>query len=149
MKSLHLITKCLGRQLTSKRVLTNGCYDILHTGHIELFRFAYSIASNLHVAIDSDRRVSGSKGVGRPINKEIDRKLMLEAIRYVDSVSLFDSDQDLEAIITKNKIDYLVIGSEYKNRNIIGKNLVEKVIFFDRVPNYSTTSIIQNIADRR
>lgn len=135
--------------MTSKRVLTNGCYDILHTGHLELFKFAYSIASNLHIAIDSDRRVSVSKGAGRPINNETDRKLMLEALRYVDSVSLFDSDQDLETIITSHSIDYLVIGSEYRNKNIVGKHLVEKVIFFDRVPNYSTTSTIKNIADRR
>jgi D-beta-D-heptose 7-phosphate kinase/D-beta-D-heptose 1-phosphate adenosyltransferase len=135
--------------LTSKKVLTNGCYDILHIGHIELFKFAYSIANNLHVAIDSDRRVSASKGVSRPITQETNRKVMLESIRYVDKVSIFDSDQDLETIIASNNVDYLVIGSEYKDKYIVGKHLVEKVIFFDRIPNYSTTSIIQNIADRR
>ena len=135
--------------MTSKKVLTNGCYDILHIGHIELFKFAYSIANNLHVAIDSDRRVSASKGVSRPITQETNRKVMLESIRYVDKVSIFDSDQDLETIIASNNVDYLVIGSEYKDKYIVGKHLVEKVIFFDRIPNYSTTSIIQNIADRR
>lgn len=135
--------------MSFKKVLTNGCYDLLHVGHIQLFKFAYSISSNLHIAIDSDSRVKKLKGADRPINCELDRRTMLESIKYVDSVSIFDSEQELQNIITENNIDYLVIGSEYKNKHIVGKHLVEKVIFFDRVPNYSTTSVIENITNRR
>jgi len=134
--------------LTFKRVMTNGCYDIIHVGHLALFKFAYSISSNLHIAIDSDYRVKTSKGGNRPINPQEDRKLMLESIKYVDSVSVFSSDEELKKTIVDNKIDYLIIGSEYKNKNIIGKDLVEKVIFFDRIPKYSTTNLIQSIINR-
>lgn len=129
--------------------MTNGCYDILHIGHLELFKFAYSISGNLHVAIDSDCRVKKLKGNNRPINCQEDRKLMLESIKYIDAVSIFSTNKELETTIIDNNIDYLVIGSEYKDKNIIGKNLVKKVIFFDRIPKYSTTNLIQSTINRR
>ena len=126
-----------------KNIWVNGCFDILHRGHLELFKFAKSQGSFLVVGIDSDKRVKFNKGNSRPINNQEDRKFFLECIKYIDKVIVFDSDYELETCISLHNIDYLIVGSDYKDRKVIGSQYAKEVIFFDRIGNYSTTNILE------
>lgn len=130
----------------NKTVIVNGTFDIVHTGHVYLLNFARRLGTNLLVAIDSDRRVKELKGINRPINSELERKLLLENLKPVDQVEIFDTDEQLIDIIKTCAI--MVKGSDYINQPIIGKNLVP-VIFFERVNGYSTTNKIESIIGRR
>jgi len=130
----------------NKTIWTNGCFDIIHAGHIELFRYAKSQGDTLFVGIDSDERVRSLKGESRPINSQADRKSVLEAIRYIDKVFIFDSVSEMEKILTNNNVDLIVIGDEYKGRPITGEGICE-VCFFEKIPGKSTTSIIDNMKD--
>ena len=125
------------------KVWTNGCFDILHRGHIELFRYAKSLGDELVVGIDSDKKVKKDKSDNRPINSLNDRIFMLQSIRYVDKVVSFDSTDELEETIKWLKPHIMVIGSDWKNKKVIGKKWAEKLIFFDRVGDYSTTNILE------
>ena len=82
-----------------KTVWCNGCFDILHPGHIELFKVARSLGDRVVVGIDSDEKVRRDKGPLRPINNLSFRKTMLESIRYIDLVLPFDSKEELEQMI--------------------------------------------------
>ena len=77
-----------GRQ--SKIIWTNGCFDVLHRGHIELFKYAKSLGDRLYVGIDTDEKVKRDKGKDRPVNKLNDRKFLLESIKYIDKVFIFN-----------------------------------------------------------
>lgn len=130
-----------------KQIFVNGTFDILHPGHVQLLNYARGLGDNLIVAIDSDRRVRELKGEDRPVNSEHDRKLMLENLRSVDSVWVFDSNQELEDICRLyNPI--MVKGSDYCNRYIVGQQYCKEIIFYDRIEPYSTTQSIQNIGSR-
>ena len=125
-----------------KVVWTNGCFDILHRGHIELFKYAKSLGDLLIIGIDSDRKVKNDKGEYRPINKEEDRKFMLESIKYIDKVFVFNSRQQLEDLIKFTKPNIMVIGSDWKGKEVVGQEHAQQLIFFDRIGNYSTTNIL-------
>lgn len=127
------------------RVFVNGTFDVLHLGHIELLRYAKSHGYWLMVGIDSDRRVRELKGPNRPKNTEFERRTMLEAIKYVDRVAVFDTDQELRDLVAQCTV--MVKGSDYRNRPIIGSDLCP-VVFFERIDEYSTTKKIQHIAGR-
>lgn len=131
-----------------KVVWLNGCFDILHVGHVALFKYARSLGDYLIVGTDTDERIKISKGLTRPVNKLDDRVKMLNAMKYIDKVVTFNSDKQLESQIKENNVNFIVIGSDYKNKKIIGSSLVEKVIFFERINEYSTTKTIQGIANR-
>lgn len=124
------------------KVWVNGCFDILHVGHIKLLQYAKSLGKVLVVGIDSDERVRKNKGGDRPFNTLEDRKCVLESIRYVDQVVTYNDDQELEAHISNIGPDYLVIGSDWKNKHVVGAQFTKKVCFFDRMGNYSTTNIL-------
>lgn len=124
-----------------KNIWTNGCYDILHIGHIELLKYAKSIGDRLIVGIDTDRRVRELKGDDRPFNNQNIRKIFLESIRYVDEVVLFDNDNDLENWLKYYSIDTIVIGDEYKDKKILGSKYA-KLDFFKKIPNISTSKIL-------
>ena len=128
-------------------VWVNGCFDVLHRGHIELLKYAKSKGTNLVVGIDSDSRVKLMKGNNRPFNKENDRQYFLNSIKYVDKVVLFNSDQELKKHLLDNKIQVMVIGSDWKGKTVIGEDLVEKIVFFDRLESYSTTKILEGNKD--
>lgn len=128
------------------RVIVNGTFDILHPGHVALLDFARSQGDHVTVAIDSDRRVRRLKGPDRPINDQNTRQIMLAALRSVDAVKIFDTDQDLIDIISQ--ADVMVKGSDYRDQPIIGADLCP-IVFFDRLHEYSTTTQIQSIRDRR
>jgi rfaE bifunctional protein nucleotidyltransferase chain/domain len=130
----------------NKTIWTNGCFDIIHAGHIELFKYAKSQGDTLFVGIDSDERVRSLKGESRPINSQADRRAVLEAIRYIDKVFVFDSVIGMEKILTDNRVDLIVIGDEYKGRSITGEGICE-IGFFEKIPGKSTTYIIDNLKD--
>jgi rfaE bifunctional protein nucleotidyltransferase chain/domain len=129
--------------MKKKIIWVNGCFDIIHTGHIELFKFAKNLGLYLFVGIDSDKRVKKLKGEGRPINNQDDRKKILESIRYIDQVFIFDTPQEMEDIIKKNNIGSIVIGEEYKDKKITGSSICE-VVFFPRINGISSTHIIDS-----
>ena len=129
-----------------KKVFVNGCFDVIHRGHIELFCEAKSLGNKLLVAIDSDKRVSDLKGPTRPINKQEDRKFILESIKYIDDVVIFDSEDNLIKIIKQYEPDIMMVGSDYKDKKVIGSSHANKLVFFERIDGYSTTKVLQNIS---
>jgi len=132
-----------------KRVMVNGTFDVLHRGHLDLLRYARQQGDQLLVAIDTDRRVKELKGNSRPINNEADRKLMLHSLRDVDIVMLFDSTKELIQIMEDFKPDVYVKGSDWKHdKGSTAEQYCKKVIYYDRVGDYSTTKIIQDIISR-
>jgi len=131
-----------------KSVFVNGTFDVLHPGHIRLLTYAKSLGARLFVAIDSDERVKQLKGLDRPINNVSERKEMLLALKAVDEVEIFSSDQELEMWINQIRPDIMVVGSDYRDKNVIGREFAKRLIFFERIPEYSSTSKIQNIASR-
>jgi D-beta-D-heptose 7-phosphate kinase/D-beta-D-heptose 1-phosphate adenosyltransferase len=130
-----------------KTIFVNGTFDILHPGHVQLLNYARSLGDSLIVAIDSDQRVRELKGSSRPINPEDDRKLMLESLHSVDSVWIFNSDQELEDICRLYN-PVMVKGSDYRDRAIIGQQYCKEIVFYDRIEPYSTTRAIQDISSR-
>ena len=128
--------------MKEKIIWTNGCFDILHRGHIELFKYAKSLGDKLIVGIDSDKKVKKDKGEFRPINTVNDRKFMLESIKYIDKVIMFDDTKGLEKEIEVILPDIMVIGSDWKDKTVIGKQYASKLVFFNRIGDYSTTNIL-------
>jgi len=127
-----------------KIVWTNGCFDVLHRGHAELFKFARSLGDKLIVGIDSDKKVKNDKGPKRPVNTQEDRKFLLECLQYIDEVRIFDSPMELEDCIKEINPDIMVVGTDWEEKKIVGAEYVKKVLFFDRMRNYSTTNILEN-----
>jgi len=126
-----------------KVIWTNGCFDILHRGHVELFKFCKSQGDYLVVGIDTDNRVKESKGPNRPFNSQEDRKFFLEAIKYIDKVVLFSTDNELGQRLVENNVDTMIVGSDWKGKRVVGHEKVNKVLFFDRIGTYSTTNILE------
>lgn len=126
------------------KIWVNGTFDVLHRGHIELFKFAQS-KGVVRVGIDLDERVKQLKGDSRPVNTWEDRKFLLESIKYIDSVVGFGSDEELEKRIQEWNPEIMIVGSDYKNKLVIGSHLVNEVLFFDRIDNYSSTKIIEMV----
>lgn len=121
---------------------TNGCYDILHVGHVRLFDYAKSLGDILIVGIDSDRRVKELKGEGRPINSQEDRKEMLLSNHNVDAVFIFDSSEELRHLVKSNEIDTMVVGDDYRRKKVVGSEHAKEVVFFKKIQGLSTTNII-------
>lgn len=126
-------------------VWVNGCFDILHPGHIELFKVAKSLGDRLIVGVDGDHKVKKDKGSDRPINSLSFRKTMLESIKYIDLVLPFGSRLELEQLIEIYSPDILLVGGDWRNGDVVGKEFAKDVKFFNRVGNYSTTDIIAKI----
>lgn len=129
------------------KVWTNGCFDVLHRGHIELFKYAKSLGDELIVGIDSDRKVKHDKGGRRPVNKMEDRMEMLHSIKYIDRVVHFDSKDELEALIKHHRPDFMVVGSDWKGKEIVGGAYAQTILFFERIEGYSTTKILNGSRD--
>lgn len=128
-------------------IFVNGTFDVLHPGHIRLLSYAKSLGTRLFVAIDSDLRVKQLKGSHRPINDQAIRKEMLLALKSVDEVEVFDSDEELKMWINQIRPYIMVVGSDYRNKNVIGSELAKNLVFYERIPEYSSTSIIRQIQD--
>ena len=123
-------------------IWVNGCFDVLHMGHIELLRYAKLLGQTLIVGTDSDQRIKSNKGLSRPINTLALRVQFLEAIRYVDKVVTFDTDEQLNELIRFYNADTMVVGEEYKGRRVVGGECVKNIIFYPKQYGLSTTKLI-------
>jgi rfaE bifunctional protein nucleotidyltransferase chain/domain len=133
-------------------IWVNGCFDILHSGHLDLLQYAKDFKNDstntqniLIVGIDSDRRVKELKGKMRPINSENERKRMLQSLKFVDMVVIFGSNEELKYNIKHWNIDYMVVGDQYKDKEVIGAEESKYGAIFYPVDDRSSTSIIDKI----
>ena len=122
-------------------VWVNGCFDILHVGHIALLEYARSQGSRLVVGLDTDERVKSNKGNDRPINTLAKRMKVISSLRYVDDVTFFDSDDDLVKKIKNSGAKLIIVGNDYEGKRVIGSEILP-VKFFDRIPGLSSTEVI-------
>ncbi|WP_258108168.1 D-glycero-beta-D-manno-heptose-7-phosphate kinase [Campylobacter lari] len=143
IKSKEELVKLIQGQ---KVVFTNGCFDIMHYGHIKYLEKAKKLGDILVVGLNSDESVKRLKGNSRPINLEFQRACMLASMYFVDYVVIFDEDTPYE-LIEFLKPDVLVKGSDYKGKEVVGSNLVKKVELIDFEDGFSTTNIINRIAN--
>ncbi len=132
-------------------VFTNGCFDIIHRGHIEYLQKAKALGDTLIVGINTDASVRRIKGEHRPIIEQDDRLYIVSNLSPVDFVCPFDEDTPLQ-LITLLEPDILVKGADWDINAIVGKNIVEnhggRVVRIDFLPNRSTSGIIERILDR-
>lgn len=131
-----------------KVVFTNGCFDILHLGHIDYLEKSRNIGDKLVVGVNTDSSVSRLKGQSRPVNDEYSRSRLIAALDFVDAVVLFEEDTP-QQLIADLIPDILVKGSDYDISNIVGADIVMKnggtVETIDLVEGYSTTQLIEKI----
>ena len=131
-----------------KIVFTNGCFDILHLGHIDYLSKAKDEGDILVIGLNTDNSVSRLKGKTRPISDESSRTKILASLQFVDAVVLFDEDTPYE-LIKFVQPDVLVKGSDYKPEDIVGYDIVKakngKVVTIDFLDGYSTTAIEKKI----
>lgn len=127
------------------KVWVNGCFDILHSGHIELLEYAKSMGHHLTVGLDTDERVRKSKGKNRPLIPLSDRRVIIEALECVDSVVFFNSDDELRFLIKNSFINIMVVGEEYREKEVIGSENVRLVQYFKLKNGRSTTGIVNKV----
>ncbi len=127
-----------------KIVFTNGCFDLIHPGHIKILKLAKKSGDVLVVALNSDRSIKMIKKNNRPILGQKARIQILSAIQYVDYLLVFNQKTPYQAI-NKLRPDILVKGGDWPKDKIVGRNLVKKVIQVKLASNYSTTNIIKKI----
>ncbi|MDR1523406.1 MAG: adenylyltransferase/cytidyltransferase family protein [Endomicrobium sp.] len=130
-----------------KVVFTNGCFDLLHLGHISLFNKAKSLGDILIVAINSDKSLSCLKGPKRPLVSQKDRAKLILSLKPVDYVVVF-GEQTPSKILKELRPDILVKGGDYKLSEIVGREYVHKVYRFPFIKGKSTTNLINLIVDR-
>ena len=130
--------------MENKIVWCNGTFDILHPGHIELFKVGKSLGKKLIVATDTDEKIRKDKGAFKPVNNLCDRISMLQAIKYIDEVLYFNDRKELEGLIKLYMPDILLLGDDWKGGDVVGKEYAREVRFIPRL-NYSTTDIIKKI----
>ncbi len=131
--------------LDHKVVFTNGCFDIIHRGHIEYLAKASDLGDILIVGLNTDESVRRIKGENRPVNDERARSMVLAALKFVDAVVLFNEDTPYE-LIKLARPNVLVKGSDYTEDTIVGADIVKEnggeIVTIDLVPGYSTSDII-------
>ena len=132
-----------------KKIFVNGSFDVLHRGHLELLNYAKSLGSFLYVAIDTDERIKEKKGSSRPVHSLKERMFHLENLKAVDAVFSFGTDEQLEGLVKIIEPDIMLVGSDWKDKPVIGSHYAKELQFFDRIDGYSTTKIVQSIINRR
>ena len=154
IKSQEGLKRLLKREKADGRsiVFTNGCFDVLHVGHVRYLEEAKSLGDILVVAVNSDRSASTLKGPSRPINAELDRAEMIAALACVDYVTLFD-ESDPYRIISILKPDVLVKGGDWTKETTVGRDIVEqeggRVVIIPYAEGYSTSALIDRILTGR
>ncbi len=128
-------------------VFTNGCFDILHLGHVKYLEVAKSFGDVLIVGVNSDASVRRLKGENRPVNPEFDRAYLLAALDAVDFVTIFDEDTPYE-LIRLVEPDVLVKGGDYAGKEVVGSDIAKEVRLVDFVDGKSTTKIIEKIGKK-
>lgn len=136
------------RPRTGRLVFTNGCFDILHRGHIEYLFAARALGDALVVGVNTDASVKRLKGEGRPLNRELDRAFVLAGLACVDAVTLFDEDTPAR-LIAELVPDVLVKGGDYRPEEVVGRDAVEaaggRLVMIPFVHGHSTSSILQRM----
>ena len=131
-----------------KIVFTNGCFDLIHLGHLEILARSADLGDKLIVGINSDMSIKKIKGNSRPIIEEDSRAKQLAAIEFIDAVILFNEDTPYN-LINILKPDVLTKGGDYKKNDIVGNQLINKekgeVVIIPLTQGYSTTSILEKI----
>ena len=150
--SREALLEKFGRPREGLLVFTNGCFDILHRGHVEYLYQARALGDVMVVAVNTDASVEGLKGPGRPVVPQDDRALVLAGLESVDAVVLFHEDTP-EALIASLLPDVLVKGGDYAMDEMIGREAVERaggeVRVIPFVKGRSTTDLIQQIQGKR
>lgn len=136
------------KERNKKVVFTNGCFDIVHFGHIKYLEKAKRLGDILVVGLNSNSSVKRLKGESRPINSQFQRACMLAAFYFVDFVVIFEEDTPLE-LINFLKPDILVKGADYQGKEVVGSHLVSKVELIDFEEGFSTSKIIDKIKDKK
>jgi D-beta-D-heptose 7-phosphate kinase/D-beta-D-heptose 1-phosphate adenosyltransferase len=128
-----------------KTVWTNGTFDVLHMGHIKLFREARKLAGPKGIVVvgtDSDERIRTLKGPTRPINDLFDRVDFLRSIKYIDDIVAFSSEDALIANIKRYSPDIILIGDDYIGKRVVGGEFAKQIIYFPRYGGLSSSKII-------
>ena len=126
-------------------VFTNGCFDVLHRGHIDYLEKSKKLGTKLIIGLNSDASVRRLK-IGRPINTQEDRKYVLLSLRCVDEVIIFDDDTPLN-LIQSLKPDILTKGGDYKVSEVVGSDIVPQTVIIPLLPGYSTTNILKKMSE--
>ena len=129
-------------------VFINGCFDILHRGHIEMLQYARSLGDRVVVAVDSDEKIFKDKGPNRPVNKLEDRMFFLTRLRDVDEVFHFNTSEELEDLVREVAPEVMIVGSDWRGKTVVGGHYAKEIKFFERIDGYSTTKIIQDTSNR-
>jgi len=130
---------------TMSIVWTNGTFDILHPGHIELFKVARALGDKVIVATDTDEKIKADKGDHKPVNDLCYRVAMLEAIKYIDVVHTFGNRQQLEDLIQLYEPDILLLGDDWRDGEVVGWEYAGETRFLPRVGGYASSSTISKI----
>ena len=126
-------------------VWTNGTFDILHPGHIELFKVARALGDKVIVATDTDEKIKADKGDHKPVNNLCYRVAMLEAIKYIDVVHTFGNRQQLEDLIQLYEPDILLLGDDWRDGDVVGWEHAGETRFLPRVGGYASSNTIERI----
>lgn len=135
-----------------KLVFTNGCFDIIHRGHITYLNEAKNLGDFLIIGLNTDNSVKRLKGEGRPINNQNDRAIVIDNLKAVDFIIFFEEDTPYN-LISEIRPDVLVKGGDWKEEEIVGSDIVKsyggKVISLKYIDNYSTTNLLKKISQDR
>jgi rfaE bifunctional protein nucleotidyltransferase chain/domain len=127
-------------------VFTNGCFDLLHVGHVKTLQRARAEGDRLIVGVNSDDSVRRLKGPSRPLNNEMDRACLLAALKCVDAVTIFPEDTPVE-VLSELRPDVHVKGGDYREEDLPEATVVKqhggRIVLIDLVPNRSTTALIE------
>jgi rfaE bifunctional protein nucleotidyltransferase chain/domain len=126
-------------------VFTNGCFDVLHRGHIDYLEKSKKLGTKLVIGLNSDASVRRLK-IGRPINTQEDRKSVLLSLRCVDEVIIFDDDTPFN-LIQRLKPDILTKGGDYKVSEVVGSDIVPQTVIIPFLSGYSTTNILKKMSE--
>jgi D-beta-D-heptose 7-phosphate kinase/D-beta-D-heptose 1-phosphate adenosyltransferase len=143
MSEMTALTKEL-KARGKKIAFTNGCFDLLHAGHVRYLEISKSYGDILIVGLNSDRSTNALKGKGRPINAQMDRAYILAALEVVDYVVIFDADTPYE-LIKAIKPHTLVKGGDYEGEIVVGQDIADKLELVQFVDGKSTTRTIEKI----
>ncbi|MEO1958402.1 MAG: D-glycero-beta-D-manno-heptose 1-phosphate adenylyltransferase [Nautiliaceae bacterium] len=146
-KKIEQIIRDLKTQ-NKKIVFTNGCFDILHIGHVKYLQKAKALGDVLIVGVNSNESVKRLKGENRPVNDEYHRAYILASLEVVDYVVIFNEDTPYE-LIKRVKPDVLVKGKDYEGKEVIGSDIAKEVILINFIKGKSTTRIIERIRNAK
>lgn len=148
--SRHELLERYRRPRKLRLVFTNGCFDVLHRGHVEYLFAARALGDALVVGLNTDASVRRLKGAGRPFNRELDRAFVLAGLGCVDAVTLFDEDTPAR-LIADLVPDVLVKGGDYRTQDVIGREVVEtaggRVVIVPLIQGHSTTTILERLRE--